>query len=126
MVPLTRMGDRSFPRVPCRLPTPYGEIAEHPLTTVRCFGEGLPFTGGLPLRLAPFCYIVSKIRQLNGAGKPALVYVHPWEFDRDQPRLALPWSRRFMHDFGLAATPRKFAGLLSRFRFAPLREVLGV
>jgi polysaccharide deacetylase family protein (PEP-CTERM system associated) len=124
MVPLTRMGDRSFPRFPCRFHTGYGDIVEFPLTTVRCFGEGLPFTGGLPLRLTPYFYIVSKIRQLNGVGRPALVYVHPWEFDLEQPRLDLPWSRRFMHYFNLAATPRKVAGLLKHLRFAAIREVL--
>ena len=126
MVPLTRMGDRSFPRLPCRLATAYGEIAEFPLTTVRCFGENLPFTGGLPMRLAPYFYILSSIRRLNERGHPALVYVHPWEFDSEQPKIKLPWSRRFMHYFNLAATPRKFAGLLEHLRFASVREVLGV
>jgi peptidoglycan-N-acetylglucosamine deacetylase len=124
MVPLTRMGDRSFPRFPCRVSTEYGEIVEFPLTTVRCFGEGLPFTGGLPLRLTPYFYIVSKIRRLNRVGKPALVYVHPWEFDPEQPRLDLPRSRQFMHYFNLSATPKKLAGLLKHFRFASIREVL--
>jgi len=124
MVPLTRMGDRSFPRFPCRLQTGYGEIAEFPLTTVRCFGEHLPFTGGLPLRLTPYWYVLSAIRRLNGRGRPALVYVHPWEFDAEQPRIALPWSRRFMHYFNLRATPRKLGGLLTHLRFAPVRDVL--
>jgi peptidoglycan-N-acetylglucosamine deacetylase len=126
MVPLTRMGDRSYPRFPCRLPTDYGDLAEFPLTTVRCFGENLPFTGGLPLRLAPYFYVLSAIRRLNERGRPAVVYVHPWEFDAEQPRIALPWSRRFMHSFNLAATPRKLAGLLKHLRFAPIREVLEV
>jgi polysaccharide deacetylase family protein (PEP-CTERM system associated) len=126
MVPLTRMGDRSYPRFPCRLTTDYGEIAEFPLTTVRCFAENLPLTGGLPLRLVPYFYILSTIRRMNGRGRPAVVYVHPWEFDAEQPPIALPWSRRFMHYFNLAATPRKLAGLLRHLRFAPIREVLEV
>jgi len=126
MVPLTRMGDRSYPRLPFRLATDYGDIAEFPLTTVRCFGENLPFTGGLPMRLVPYFYILSTIRRLNERGRSALVYVHPWEFDSEQPKVRLPWSRRFMHYFNLSATPRKFAGLLKHLRFASVREVLGV
>jgi polysaccharide deacetylase family protein (PEP-CTERM system associated) len=126
MVPLTRMGDRSYPRLPCRFATEYGDIAEFPLTTVPCLGENLPFTGGLPMRLAPYFLILSAIRRLNGRGWPALVYVHPWEFDTEQPRIALPWSRKFMHYFNLSATPRKFTGLLRHLRFAPVREVLAV
>ncbi len=81
MVPLTRMGDRSFPTAPCRIPTEDGEILEFPLTTVRCFGEHLPFTGGLPLRLMPYFYVLSRIRRMNAEGDAAMVYVHPWEFD---------------------------------------------
>ncbi len=124
MVPLTRMGDRVFPRFPCGFSTAYGEILEFPLTTARCFGEGIPFTGGLPMRLTPYFYILSKIRRLNAVGWPALVYIHPWEFDTEQPRLSLPWSRRVMHYFNVSATPRKFAGLLRHLRFVSIREAL--
>jgi len=126
MVPLTRMGDRSFPTAPCRIPTGHGEIREFPLTTVRCFGENVPFTGGLPLRLMPYFYILSRIRRMNAEGAPAMVYLHPWEFDTGQPRMDLPSSRSFMHYFNLRSTPRKVSGLLANLRFAPLREVLGV
>lgn len=126
MVPLTRMGDRSFPRLPCRLTTEHGDIVEFPLTTNRCFWEHLPFSGGLPLRLTPYFYILATIQRLNRTGRPALVYVHPWEFDLEQPRIRLPWSRRFMHYCNLSATPRKLAGLLKHFRFSPVREVLAV
>ena len=51
MVPLTRMGSPGFPRRPGCIPTPAGDIFEFPLTTMRCFGENVPFTGGLALRL---------------------------------------------------------------------------
>jgi peptidoglycan-N-acetylglucosamine deacetylase len=126
MVPLTRMGDRSFPRFPCQIRTEYGDILEFPLTTVRCFQENIPFSGGLPLRLTPYCYVLTKIRRLNRAGRPALVYVHPWEFDPEQPQLDLSWSRWFMHYFNLSATPKKIAGLLEHLRFVPVREILDV
>lgn len=125
MVPLTRMGDCSFPRVPTALQTEHGRIWEFPLTTSRCFGENLPFTGGLPLRLFPYFYVLSKIRRMNREGGSAMVYLHPWEFDAEQPRIDLPWSRRFMHSFNLSAAPRKIEGLLANLRFAPVREILG-
>jgi hypothetical protein len=63
---------------------------------------------------------------MNAEGDAAMVYVHPWEFDAEPPRIELPWSRRIMHYFNLRSTPRKLAGLLVNLRFAPLREVLGV
>jgi len=126
MVPLTRMGHTSFPEKPCRISTEWGDLLEFPLTTVRCFGENLPFTGGLPLRLTPYFYLISKIRRINRDGQAAMVYVHPWEFDTEQPRIELPLSRKFMHNFNLRSTPKKFAGLLGELRFAPLQDVLGV
>lgn len=124
MVPLTRMGDRSFPRSPARFDTDHGPIWEFPLTTVRCFGENVPFTGGLPLRLFPYFYVLSRIRRMNRQGDAAMIYLHPWEFDAHPPRIELPWSRRFMHYFNLPAAPRKISGLLAHLRFAPVREIL--
>jgi peptidoglycan-N-acetylglucosamine deacetylase len=126
MVPLTRMGDRSFPSRPCTITTEHGDLREFPLTTIRCFGENLPFTGGLPLRLTPYFYILSRIRRMNRNGDAAMVYLHPWEFDTEQPRIELPGSRKFMHYFNLSSTQRKVHGLLARLRFASVRTVLGI
>jgi len=126
MVPMTRMGDRTFPPLPCSIPTESGEIREFPLTTFRYLGEHLPFTGGLPLRIAPFWFIDTMIRRKNRAGQAVVVYIHPWEFDREQPRIDLPLSRRFMHYFNLASTRPKLAGLLRRFRFGTIRDALGL
>jgi peptidoglycan-N-acetylglucosamine deacetylase len=110
MVPLTRMGAPSFPTAPCRIPTEHGEIREFPLTTVRCFGENVPFTGGLPLRLMPYFYILSRIRRMNAQGAPAMVYLHPWEFDTGQPRMELPANRR------LARRPDTLRGVERRLK----------
>ncbi|MBI5887032.1 MAG: polysaccharide deacetylase family protein [Deltaproteobacteria bacterium] len=127
MVPLTRMGERSFKRFPHEIKTPYGDIWEFPLTTLRVFQENLPFTGGLPLRIAPYWYIVSKIKRINATmNQPGLVYVHPWEFDAEQPRIELTLSRRFMHYFNVRSTEPKFEGLLRQLKFAPVKEILGL
>ena len=125
MVPMTRMGERSFKRFPHAVETGYGTLMEFPLTTLRCFWENLPVTGGLPLRITPYWFVVHTIKSLNDAGHPAMVYVHPWEFDDDMPEIELPWSRRFMHYFNLKATRPKLEGMLKHFAFAPMREVLG-
>jgi polysaccharide deacetylase family protein (PEP-CTERM system associated) len=126
MVPLTRMGDPDFPVNPTELETAAGGIWEFPLSTIRLFTERIPFSGGLPLRLVPYFYIASVMRGMNQRGAPALVYIHPWEFDHEQPRIELPFSRRFMHYFNIRATPEKIEGLLRHFSFAPIRDVLGL
>jgi polysaccharide deacetylase family protein (PEP-CTERM system associated) len=126
MASLTRLGSRSYPRYPCVYKTGHGDIWEFPLSTMRLFWENLPFTGGLPMRLTPYFYIVTLIKGINGRGHPAIVYIHPWEFDMEQPRIELPLSRRFMHYFNLRGAQKRTEGLLSRFRFAPIKDVLGL
>lgn len=127
MVPLTRMGERNFGPYPYRIKTEYGNIWEFPLTTMRCLWENLPFTGGLPLRIAPYWYILSKLKWSNyKACRPGLVYVHPWEFDDKHPKIELPLSRRFMHYFNVRATRPKIEGLLKHIKFGPIRDVIRI
>jgi len=126
MVPLTRMGSRDYPLCPVKINTNYGEIWEFPLTTAKLFWENLPFSGGLPLRIAPYFYVISKIKRMNRQGIPAIVYIHPWEFDMEQPQIELPLSRRFMHYFNIKAIPQKVESLLKYLPFAPVNDVLGL
>ena len=125
-VPLSCMGDRRLPAWPSRISTPKGEIIEFPASTMRCLWEHFPFTGGLPMRMSPYWFIVEGIKKANRIGYPAMVYTHPWEFDDRPPRLDIPLRRRFMRDYLMSSTPKKVESLLSRFAFAPLREVLGL
>lgn len=125
-VPLTRMGDRRYKKTPHRINTPYGELHEFPLTTFRIFWESLPYTGGLPMRIAPYWFIDYSVRELNKRGIPAISYIHPWEFDESQPEIELPLSRRFMHYFNIRSTRPKIEGLLKRFKFAPVKEILDI
>ncbi len=126
MVPLIRMGERSYKRLPHTIETRYGVLHEFPLTTYRCLWENIPYTGGLPMRIMPYWYIVESIKRLNKNGSPAVVYIHPWEFDDARPAIELPFVRRFMHYFNVKSTRPKVEGLLNHFKFVPVREVLGI
>ncbi|MBI5047544.1 MAG: polysaccharide deacetylase family protein [Deltaproteobacteria bacterium] len=127
MVPLTRMGERNFGLYPHTIKTEYGDILEFPLTTMRFFWENLPFTGGLPLRIAPYWYTLSKLKWMNKRyGQSGLVYVHPWEFDNEHPEIDLPLSRKFMHYFRMTTTRPKIEGLLKHLKFGPIRNVLAL
>lgn len=124
MVPLTRMGSRDYPVYPCRFDTGYGPIWEFPLTTTRVFWENIPFSGGLPLRMVPYFYVLSRMKRLNREGRPAMVYIHPWEFDTQKIEINLPFSRRFMHYFNIRVTRKKVSGLMKHLEFAPVKELL--
>jgi hypothetical protein len=57
--------------------------------------------------------------------QPAVVYLHPWEIDPEQPRLPIKGKRGFStHYWRLEAMEPKLRRLLSDFRFAPIRDVL--
>jgi hypothetical protein len=60
-------------------------------------------------------------------GKPAVFYMHPWEVDPGQPRIKTAGRRGFStHYVGLGRTEAKLRRLLRAFRFAPIRDVLGL
>jgi hypothetical protein len=56
--------------------------------------------------------------------KPAMVYLHPWEVDPEQPRVAASVLTRFRHYVNLDRTLTKLGRLLRAFTFAPVSEIL--
>jgi polysaccharide deacetylase family protein (PEP-CTERM system associated) len=101
------------------------ELLEFPMTTTRVGSRNLPLGGGAYLRLLPYRYMRWGMRRVNAEQQPAIVYLHPWEVDPDQPRLRSRGKRGFStHYVKLSAMEDKLRRLLSDFRFAPVRDVL--
>lgn len=94
-----------------------GELAEIPSSTATIAGRRIPYAGGGYLRLFPYPLIRACLRADNRAGRPANVYVHPREIDPGQPRMELPWKRRFKYYVGLRTTAAKLRALLREERF---------
>ena len=101
------------------------QIKEFPPSTVRILGSNIPVAGGGYLRLFPYKVTAWAIRHLNKAEQqPAMVYLHPWELDPDQPRISGSWLSRFRHYQNLDSTETKCLKLLDEFLWAPMEEVL--
>jgi polysaccharide deacetylase family protein (PEP-CTERM system associated) len=101
------------------------QIKEFPPSTLRILGSNIPVAGGGYLRLVPYKITAWAIRYLNNTeGQPAMVYLHPWEIDPDQPRIAAPWLSRFRQYQNLHSTETKCLKLLDDFSWAPMEEVL--
>jgi polysaccharide deacetylase family protein (PEP-CTERM system associated) len=101
------------------------QLAEFPMTTTRLGERNLPLGGGAYLRLLPYRYMQWGMRRVNEEGHSAVVYLHPWEIDPDQPRLPIRGKRGFStHYWRLDAMEDKLRRLLGDFSFAPLRDVL--
>lgn len=118
-------GIPEFPRRPVRLQCPAGEILEIPASTVQLRGRNWPVAGGGYFRLLPYAVTRWAIQRINATDDlPALVYVHPWELDPDQPRLPAPALARFRQYTNIGATAGRLHRLLTEFRFAPMCEAL--
>jgi len=116
-----RYGFPSAPRFPHPVPTAAGdELWEVPVGTARLAGTNLPIGGGY-FRLVPEALLGAAIASVNQRDRqPVVLYIHPWEFDGDQPRPAMSWAHRFRHFVGIAGAERKLRGLLQRFRFTSI------
>jgi polysaccharide deacetylase family protein (PEP-CTERM system associated) len=120
-----RYGIPSFARVPRRVCTRQGaEILEFPLTTLRLLGRNLGAAGGGYLRLLPLSVLTTAFRRMNDSGHPAVLYLHPWEIDPDQPRLPVRGLGRITHYTNLANTLDRLRRVLTRFRFCTMEEAL--
>ena len=107
-----------------RISTEHGDLVEYPVSTWPCLGRNLPMGGGGYFRLLPGAVTRAACRGLERRGIPASIYLHPWEFDPEQPRYPAPWLKRFRHYLNLDRTLPRLEALLSRFRFGTMREVL--
>lgn len=116
-----RYGYHSAPRFAHRIGERLWEI---PLSTIRAFGCNWPVAGGGYFRLTPLSVTAWAVRRINREGQPAVVYLHPWEFDPDQPRVrSAPLRSKFRHYINLHRTEQRLRELLLRFSFGPVDVV---
>ncbi len=100
-------------RRPFRISGPGGgSLWEFPIVPWDLGPLRLPFAGGGYFRLWPLALSRAAARAQNRDGVPVTWYVHPREVDPEQPRLALPWRRRFKYYVGLSGAASKLVRLL--------------
>jgi polysaccharide deacetylase family protein (PEP-CTERM system associated) len=119
-----RYGMPGAPSRPYTIRRPAGVIHEFPMAVWRKFGYPLPVGGGGYFRLYPYLLTRLGLRSLNARGTPFAAYVHPWEVDPEQPRLAPGRLRAFRHYVGLRRTEKKLARLLRDFRLGTLSAAM--
>lgn len=101
-----------------------GRLVELPVSTLRAFGRNLPVGGGGYFRLLPGAVTRAAVGAIERSGRPASLYLHPWELDPDQPRCPAPAFARWRHYLNLGRTLPRLDALLGAYRFAGLAEVL--
>ncbi len=99
-------------------------IWEFPLSTVRILGQNIPFSGGGYFRLLPYRFVKWAINKINLEGHPVNIYVHPWEFDPEQPKIKADFLDAFRHYVNISQNESKLKQLLRDFEFRPIRNLL--
>ncbi len=117
-----RYGMPDAPRAPFRFRTTSGFMTEFPITTFRVAGHNLPVGGGGYLRLLPRVYTRVGLGQAQKEGVPAVVYIHPWEIDPEQPRLPVGFKSRIRHYANLSSTFDRLRSVLQQGNYTSFRE----
>ena len=121
-----RYGIADAPRFPYTIKREKFEFVEFPISTLKLPGFTMPISGGAYFRIYPYQVTKQAIRSVNREGQPVTFYLHPWELDPDHPRINVPRRIALTHYFNLGATERRLKRLLTDFKLAPMKEVLGI
>ena len=116
-----RYGIPSAPRVHYRIRP---SLVEFPPSTIRILGDNLPIAGGAYFRLLPYSFTKKAIEGLNREDVVVNSYFHVWEIDPGQPRLKIPFKRRFTHYVNLKSARQRFERLLADFQYAPIKQII--
>jgi polysaccharide deacetylase family protein (PEP-CTERM system associated) len=120
-----RYGMPGTPEHPYIMTTDDGHsLVEFPLSTARVLGCRLPVAGGGYFRLYPYALTRFGLRQINRQEKPFIFYLHPWEIDPGQPRVAAGWLSRFRHYNNLDRCEGRLQRLMDDFSFGTSWSVL--
>jgi len=119
-------GIPNAPRMPFRAKTASGgPLVEYPITTFRMGSQNMPVGGGGYLRIFPFWYTQMGIGRAKREGLPLIVYLHPWEVDPGQPRIAAGLKSRLRHYTNLGKMDGRLRRLLDELPFTCFRDSVG-
>jgi polysaccharide deacetylase family protein (PEP-CTERM system associated) len=99
---------------------------EFPISTIRLLRQNIPIAGGGYFRLFPYWLVKRLLGHINRTEqRPFIFYLHPWEFDPEQPRIdTASLKSRLRHYLNLDKVENRFRSLLSDFNFVPIRDLI--
>lgn len=87
--------------------------------------RGIPWGGGGYFRFVPYLAWVWGVRRILRSGTPYIFYIHPWEIDAGQPRVAgIKATNQFRQRVNLQRCEGRFAALVSEFEWIPLCDLI--
>jgi len=101
-------------------------LYEVPASTIKIFGKNFPVGGGGYLRHGPLWFTSWMIKRLNAENCPAVLYIHPWEIDREHPKLdGLNALQKYRQYGSISTLMLKLEKLFRKFDFYSARDYLG-
>jgi len=101
-------------------------LIEFPISATRLAGLNIPISGGGYFRLYPYRltkYLLNHYHRRDVA--PFMFYLHPWEFDPEQPRIGgLSLFTKFRHYNNIDKCKERLEQLVSDFSFTRVDAVL--
>lgn len=96
-----------------------GGLLEIPATTLRFFNRNWPASGGGYFRLMPYGVSRWMLQRINRTDRlPAVFYFHPWEIDKEQPRIpGTSYKTRFRHYVNIGRMESRLQRLLADFQW---------
>lgn len=104
--------------------TESGPLWEVPPSTLKIGPVRIPIAGGGYFRLFPYPVLRRLLTIAGAKGDPLVMYLHPWELDPEQPKMAGSWLSTFRHYVNLDKTEARLKQLLSDFSFTTIRNTL--
>ena len=90
-------------------------------------GLRIPWAGGLYFRLIPYEIFSRGVKKITEQKGFYVFYIHPWEFDPDQPKIEnIKLNYKLRHYSNLKTTENKFKKLLQEFNFYRIRDAISV
>ncbi|MCD4692537.1 MAG: DUF3473 domain-containing protein [Calditrichales bacterium] len=88
-------------------------LIEMPLSMLKMGNWNIPVSGGAYFRLLPLTLFKGFVKQIIKKDRFYVFYLHPWEFEPDQPRIKnIRLNHRIRHYTGLKHTEQKLERLI--------------
>ncbi len=89
-------------------------------------GKSINFSGGTYFRLLPRFMINKGFSFYKKNNQPVMLYVHSWEFNKDQPRRNVPFLQQILQSPVTFNTETKLKRLLKEYKFISIKDYLSL
>lgn len=99
-------------------------MIECPPSVIKIGKFVVPYSGGTYIRFLPYVFVKLFININSKNGRASVVYIHPWEIDKNTPRIKMRIRDRIITYFGINRNFKKLNNLIRDFKFDSMKNCL--